>query len=108
MKKPLIAVAALTVLGLAACSPTADDTDAMPAEGAGADASTMAPADTAGVGAMSSETMPPATGATPPGDGSIGTAGTMNPDGTMNDGSVNPASPPPITSPDTMNPPKAN
>ena len=107
MKTSLIAVAALTALGLVACSPTADET-AMPAEGAAADTSTMAPADTAGVGAMSSETMPPATGATPPANGSSGTAGTMNPDGTMNDGSVNPASPPPVMAPDTMNPPKAN
>ena len=108
MKTTLFAVAAVAALGLAACQPAAETTDATSADMAGADASAMAPADPAATGAMSPDAGAATPGMTPPANGmsgttgATGTAGTMNPDGSMSNGAVNPASPPPVTSPDSM------
>lgn len=114
MKTALLAAAAITTLGLAACQPAADET-ATSATDSAANTSAMAPAD----GSMSGSTTttpgstmdstgsmtstPGSTMGSTPGStmsGQAGSSGMMNPDGTMSNGAVNPASPPPVTAPE--------
>jgi hypothetical protein len=90
MKTTLIAVAALSALGLAACQQAEESAPA--ASDAMSDTSTMAPADP-GPGAMAPDATAPSTGAAPPVSSNDGTT---NPDGTMNPGT------PPTSSPDAM------